>query len=161
MSLVIPSLPNAATLKKQRETRASYVATSMCAGDASMVHQRESLTAAGVEADRRDSLLFHFISFFSLFFNVFCSNSPDGWRGCPRQRWQRERERKEGLLLGPQQRRRGARCGREKSFNVKVTWAHAHRIDHTQKRDRAEAAKRKGNGVEGGEEEGRGYGRTR
>lgn len=29
--------------------------------------------------------------------------------------------------------------GREKSFNVKVTWAHAHRIDHTQKRDKAEA----------------------
>lgn len=46
--------------------------------DASVAHQRESLTGAGVEADRRDSLLFHFISFFPLFFYVFCSNSPDG-----------------------------------------------------------------------------------
>lgn len=36
-----------------------------------MAHQRESLTGAGVEADRRDSLLFHFISFFPLFFLCF------------------------------------------------------------------------------------------
>lgn len=41
------------------------------ARDASVAHQRESLTGAGVEADRRDSLLFHFISFFSFFFLCF------------------------------------------------------------------------------------------
>lgn len=33
-----------------------------CGSDASAAHQRESLTGAGVETDRRDSLLFHFIS---------------------------------------------------------------------------------------------------
>jgi len=36
-----------------------------------VAHQRESLTGAGVEADRRDSLLFHFISFFFSFFMLF------------------------------------------------------------------------------------------
>lgn len=47
----------------------------------------------------------------------------------------RRTEREEGLLLtlGPNGDEGGARCGREKSFNVKVTWAHAHRIDRTQK----------------------------
>lgn len=61
----------------------------------------------------------------------------------------RKRERGRAATRA-RRRREGARCGREKSFNVKVTWAHAHRIDRMQKRDRAEAARRKGNGVGGG-----------
>lgn len=43
---------------------------------------------------------------------------------------ERKRERERGRAATRVRRRRGeARCGREKSFNVKVTWAHAHRID--------------------------------
>lgn len=66
-----------------------------------------------------------------------------GVRGRAGEEQERERERGRAATRA-RRRRRGARCGREKSFNVKVTWAHAHRIDRTQERDRAEMAKRKG-----------------
>lgn len=56
----------------------------------------------------------------------------------------KERERERGRATRADGCRGEQRCGREKSFNVKVTWAHAHRIDHTQKRDKAEAIRRKG-----------------
>lgn len=72
-----------------------------CRIRASVTHQRESLTGASVEADRRDSLLFHFISFFHLFlFFVRTRRTDDaGVRG--RVDWEKERDREEGLLLGP------------------------------------------------------------
>lgn len=61
---------------------------------ASVTHQRESLTGASVEADRRDSLLFHFISFFlSFLFFVRTRRTDDaGVRG--RVDGEKERERK-------------------------------------------------------------------
>jgi len=60
-------------------------------------------------------------------------------RGAARGEGEGERE---GERKGRQGRRGGGKgCGREKSFNVKVTWAHAHRIDRTQRRDGAEAAR--------------------
>lgn len=68
-------------------------------GDASVSHQRESLTGAGVEADKRDSLLFHFISFFFMFF-VRTHRTDDA--GVPRQNWAvRKREGGRAAILGP------------------------------------------------------------
>lgn len=77
----------------------------MRAGDASVAHQRENLTGAGVEADRRDSLLFHFISFLSLslsFFLCFLFELVGRMtRVFAAELAERKREREEGLLLGP------------------------------------------------------------
>jgi len=103
----------------------------------SVAHQRESLTGAGVEADGRDSLLFHFICLF--FVRIRQADDADvRHRVSEEEERERERERGKATRVGGCRRER---CGREKSFNVKVTWAHAHRIDHPQMGDKAEAVR--------------------
>lgn len=94
-----------------------------------------------------------FSSLFSLFFIFFYLTLPDA-DVCHRggsggdddddddEETQRERKR------GRADRADGEGCSREKSFNVKVTWAHAHRMDHTQKRNGAEAVRSKGRATE-------------
>lgn len=126
--------------------------------DASVAHQRESLTGAGVEADRRDSLLFHFISFFlSFFFYVFCSNSGRMTRVSAAELTERKRE-EEGLLLGPDgdEGERDA-AGRNRSMS---RLHERTRTESTVRRRETgrKRARRKGNGV--GRGEGRGNGRT-
>lgn len=114
--------------------------------DVSVAHQRESLTGAGVEADRRDSLLFHFICNF--FVRIRQADDADV-RHRVSEEEERERNGERATRVGGC---RGERCGRkEKSFNVKVTWAHAHRIDHTLKRDKdGSGHRRKGSDSGGG-----------
>lgn len=126
----------------------------------SAAHQRESLTGAGVEADRRDSLLFHFISFFPpSFFLCFLFELRADDAGVRAPELAERKREEEGLLLGPDgdEGERDA-AGRNRSMS---RLHERTRTESTVRRRETgrKRARRKGNGI--GRGEGRGNGRTR